>query len=56
MLNSNDMNDKETAELLLNLMKVSFTEAKPQKVETSVNFIQSNVLNSSDLCSVKNKQ
>ena len=53
MLNSNDMNDKDTAELLLSMMNASFMETKPQKVEALVNFIQSNVLNSSDLCSVK---
>ena len=53
MLNSNDLNDKDNAELLLSLMKASFMETKPQKVETLANFIQSNVLNSSDLCSVK---
>ena len=53
MLNSNDMNDKDTDELMLSMMKASFMETKPQKVEALVNFIQSNVLNSSDLCSVK---
>ena len=53
MLNSNDMNDKDTAELLLSMMKASFMETKPQKVEALVNFIQSNVLNSSGLCSGK---
>ena len=53
MLNSNDMNDKDTAELLLSIMKASFMETKRQKFEALVNFIQSNVLNSSDLCSVK---
>ena len=53
LLNSNDMNDKETAELLLSMMKASFMKTKPQKVEALVNFIQSNALNSSDLCSVK---
>ena len=53
MLNSNDMNDKDTAGLLLSMMNASFMETKPQKVEALVNFIQSNVLNSSDLCSVK---
>ena len=52
MLNSNDMNDKDTAELLLSMMKASFMK-KPQRVEVLVNFIQSNVLNSGDLCSVK---
>ena len=29
MLNSNDMNDKDTAELLLSIMKASFMETKP---------------------------
>ena len=53
MSNSNDMNDKDTAELLLSIMKASFMETKPQKVEALANFIQSNALNSSDLCSVK---
>ena len=53
MLNSNDMKDKDTAELLVRMMKVSFMETKPQKGEALVNFIQSNVLNSSDFCSVK---
>ena len=53
MLNSSDMNDTETAELLMSMMKASFMETKPQKVEALVNFIQSNVLISSDLRSVK---
>ena len=53
MLKSNDMNGKDTAELLLSMMKASFMATKSQKVEALVNFIQSNVLNSSDLCSVK---
>ena len=53
MLNSNDMNDKDTAEILLSIMKASFMVTKPQKVEALANFIQSNALNSSDLCSVK---
>ena len=35
------------------MMKASFMETKPQNVEALVNFVQSNVLNSSDLCSVK---
>ena len=58
MLNSNDMNYKKTAELMLSMIKASFMETKPQKLklfvefyqQKLVNFIQLNVLNSTDLC------
>ena len=39
MLNSDDMNVKDTAELLLSMMKASFMETKPQKIEALVTFI-----------------